>query len=77
MNDAINFFADELATFEAKKSQLLVDHPGKFVLIHGDELAGIYDSEQNALEEGYRRFGPVALLIQQIVSEPPEQLAPA
>jgi hypothetical protein len=77
VNETSSLFANEIATYEAKKSQLLAEHRGKFVLVHGAELSGIYDSEQNALEEGYRRFGPVPLLIQQILPVTPEQSAPA
>lgn len=43
--------------FESIKLQLLLDHKGKFVLIKGEDLVGIFDSEGSALEEGYKRFG--------------------
>jgi len=70
-------FARELATFEAKKPQLLAEHQGKFALIHGGELAGIFDTDVNALQAGYEKFGPVPLFIQQILPQTPEQSAPA
>lgn len=70
-------FVKELATYEAKKSQLLAEHKGKFALIYGDEVMGVFDSEMNALQAGYEKFGPVPLFIQQILPHVPEQSVPA
>jgi hypothetical protein len=46
----------ELATYEQHKAELLAQE-GRFVLIQGDDIAGLYDTYNDALEEGYKRFG--------------------
>ena len=45
----------ELDTFRNNLSHLLAQ-PGKFVLIHGDAVAGVWDTYQQAIEEGYARL---------------------
>ncbi len=72
-----NLFALERATYESRKPQLLADHQGKFALVCGKEVAGVFDTDINALKAGYEKFGPVPLFIQQILPEIPEQSAPA
>jgi hypothetical protein len=72
-----SIFAAENVAFELRKPQLLAEHAGKFALVHGDEIVGVFDSEINALQEGYRRFGPVPLFIQQVLPTVPEHSAPA
>ena len=42
---------------------------GRYVLIHGDEIAGVWDTNQEALEEGYRRFLLEPFLVQHIVAD--------
>lgn len=72
-----DLFSAEKALFESKRSSLAKTHLGKFVLIHDKEVVGVFDSEQNALNEGYEKFGPVPLYIRQIAAEEVVQSAPA
>jgi len=58
--------AHELTTYENRKEELLCAHEGKFVLIHGDDVAGIWDTYKDALEAGYQRFGLEPFLVKQI-----------
>jgi hypothetical protein len=46
----------ELATYERHKAELLAQE-GRFVLIQADDVVGVYDTYNDALEEGYKRFG--------------------
>lgn len=46
----------ELETYKAKLSELLA-HEGKFVLIQGAEVFGTYTSYEDAIQEGYSKFG--------------------
>ena len=55
----------ELATYNKRLPELL-GHEGKFVLIRGDEVADIFGSYEDALREGYRRFGLVPFLVKEI-----------
>jgi len=48
----------ELRTYEEKRAELLASGRGKFVLIHGASVHGLFDSESAGVSEGYRMFGP-------------------
>lgn len=70
--------ARELETYEANRERLLGEALGKYVLIHEDELIGAYDTEADAIAEGYRRFGNVPFLVKRIspIDEPANFLSP-
>jgi hypothetical protein len=57
----------ELATFHVKLPELLATAAGQYVLIHGDEVAGVYGTWGEASDAGYERFGLDAVLVKQIV----------
>jgi len=59
----------ELETYRRVLPGLLADPEkvGKYVLIRGDELFGVYPTQNEAIEAGYDRFGVVPLLAKQIV----------
>jgi len=59
--------ATELKTYEQHRNELLRTAEGKFVLIRGIEVVGVYESQMDAIAEGYRRFGNVPFLVKQIV----------
>ena len=61
----------ELATYEREKMRLLVEAPGKFVLIKGDDVIGTYDTQIGAIHVGRRRYGGILLLVKQIVDADP------
>ena len=63
-------FAKELETYEAKKKELL-ESAGKFVVIQGDEVAGVWDTYEDALRAGYERFKLVPFLVKQITQIEP------
>jgi hypothetical protein len=56
----------ELATYEKHKEELLNAHAGKFVLVHGDQVAGVWDTYKDALEAGYGNFGLEPFLVKQV-----------
>ena len=58
--------AKELATYEAHRDELLGSHEGKYVLVHGDKIEGVWDTYKDALEAGYRDFGLEPFLVKQI-----------
>ncbi len=39
---------------------------GKYVVIKNNEAAGIFDSFDDALDEGYKRFGLVPFLVKKL-----------
>jgi hypothetical protein len=61
----------EVETYNARLSELM-GSIGKFVLIKGDVIAGIYDTYADALKIGYERFKLEPFMVKQIA--PAEQI---
>ncbi len=59
----------ELDFFARNKEELLRHHEGKFALIYGDALIGVWDAQERAYREGVSRFGNVSFLIKRIAEE--------
>jgi hypothetical protein len=57
----------ELGCFEQHRLELLAQAPGKYALIKGAEIAGTFDSENEAVGAGYRRYGNEPFLVKHIV----------
>jgi len=55
--------------FESKLPELLKDHIGQFVLIKDQTIHGFYSTIEEALKQGYEKFGNVDFLIQEITDE--------
>ena len=55
----------EIETYNAKLPELL-GSVGKFVLIKGNQIEGIYDTYADALKIGYERFQLEPFLVKQI-----------
>jgi hypothetical protein len=51
----------------------LLAYEGKYILIRGDDLAGPWNSYEEALQEGFDRFGPVSFLVKKIQKVDPIQ----
>jgi hypothetical protein len=61
---------DELLTYRDRLDELLKDK-GKYVLIKGCSVVGIYNAREEALCEATRRFKGDPVLIKQIVAKEP------
>lgn len=57
----------ELKTFQINRDRLLATGEGKFVLVHADEVAGVYESKMDAISQGYLKFGNTPFLVKQIL----------
>lgn len=55
----------ELATYRKHLQELLFVE-GKFVLIVGDEVIGLYETCEDAISAGHQRFGCIPLFVQKI-----------
>ena len=55
----------ELKTYTDHLQELKASE-GKFVLIHGDQVVGIFESYQDALKAGYEKFGVKPFLVKRI-----------
>jgi hypothetical protein len=56
----------ELATYEREKPGLLAKHAGKFVLIKADKVLGVYESQNDAIDEGWKLFPGQPILTKRI-----------
>ncbi len=61
----------EIATFESRATELEAHHPGKWVIIHGSEFVGAFDSFDSAAREAVRLFGRGPYLIRQVGAPAP------
>ncbi|MBM3216725.1 hypothetical protein FJZ36_17655 [Candidatus Poribacteria bacterium] len=57
----------EVATFESLRKELIGCAVGKYALVHGDELCGVFESNKDAIRQGYERFGNAPFLVKQVV----------
>ncbi|MBI4323666.1 MAG: hypothetical protein HY674_00205 [Chloroflexi bacterium] len=60
--------AQELEFFAENKADWMKIHPGKFVLVKGRELLGVFDTAESALTEGARQFGAESFLVRQVIA---------
>jgi hypothetical protein len=58
----------EINTLRSHLEEIL-KHPGKHVLIHGDDIIGYFDSHSVAETKAYRRFGTEASFMVQEIDE--------
>lgn len=56
----------EWETFERHREELVGQSEGKYVLIHEDQILGVFESQQDAISQGYERLGNVPFLVKQI-----------
>ena len=59
--------ARELQTYRQNVGYLLGANEGKYVLIHGDEVLGVFDSQLDAIRAGYQQLGHVSFLVKQVL----------
>ena len=58
--------AEELKTYLAHRDELLQTAKGKYALVKGSEIAGLYDRQDEAFSEAYRRFRLSGFMIKQV-----------
>ena len=56
----------ELETYERERHHLLKEAPGKFVLIKGDKVIGVYESQNDAIDEGWKLFPGEPILTKRV-----------
>lgn len=66
-----NRLEHELRHYETLKSELLRDSEGKYVVIKGNTVAGVFDSFESGYLAGHERFGDTDFLVKQILSQDP------
>lgn len=68
MSEAINALETELETFEGHHAELLGTAEGQWALVHDDAVIGVFETQGDAVKEGYRRLGNVPFLVKQILT---------
>jgi len=61
-------FEREKAAFEKARDELVAENSNKFVLINGDEILGVYDTENDAIGAGYDKIGLAPFFVRQITA---------
>jgi hypothetical protein len=56
----------ELETYEKHKERLIAESDGRFVVIRGENILGVYDTYEDALEAGYEKAGLNQFLVKKI-----------
>lgn len=69
--------SEEQAFYAASRDSLLKEHSGKWVLIVGRKLLGVFDSPDTAYSEGLKIVGNVPMLVIQVLPEQPTVRFPA
>ncbi|MDO8524496.1 MAG: hypothetical protein Q7R99_02610 [bacterium] len=57
----------EIKTYNELKNKLLKESRGKFVLIKGSEMIGVYENKDTALSGGYKKFGNQEFLVKEVL----------
>ncbi len=60
----------EVECYRRLLPSLLTTAEGRFVLIRGDELVGLFEKEAEALRAGYESCGPVPFLVCRVDRHP-------
>ena len=55
----------EMETYRHQLAELQT-YEGKFALIHGTQVVGVFGTYEDALKEGYEKFGLEPFLVKQI-----------
>jgi hypothetical protein len=59
----------DVRTFVELASELLEEHSGEFLLVGAADKGGLFATEDQALDEGYDRFGDRGFIVRKISSE--------
>ena len=60
----------EIAAYEGMRGKLETDHFGKWVIVRGEVLVGLYDTFEEAAEYAVARFGRGPYLIREVGAAP-------
>ncbi len=69
--------AQERKYYGEHLEEWLKRYSGRVALVKGDELVGVYNTEDEALTEGARRFGRESFLVRRVVPTQEEIRIPA
>jgi len=64
-----NILSEETETYNKQKDSLLKTDSGKFVLIKGKKIIGIYDTKNDAIRIGIDKFDNSPFLVKKITEK--------
>ena len=67
----------EITYYEEHLAEWLTQYPGKIVVVKDQELIGVFDTFDDALAEGARRFGLNSFLVRRVEETQKEEYIPA
>jgi len=59
--------ATEWRFFEENRERFVEEAEGKYALVKGRKIFGFFESERDALDAGYRRFGQPPFLVKRVL----------
>ena len=77
MQEFDNLLKVESDFYERMRSDLLMEYPNRFLLIHGENVEGDFATEDAAIVEGILKFGTEPFLIRKPGEDEPVLSAPA
>ena len=63
--------------FRQHRKELLEQHAGKWIVVHGETLVGVYDDFDTAFGEGIRKTGDERILVRSVTPDDEPFSAPA
>jgi hypothetical protein len=76
-NGQLTMLEQELHVYDEHLSEWLGQYRGRFVLVKGAELVGVFNTVDEALAEGARRFGLSSFLVRRVEPVQEEVRIPA
>jgi hypothetical protein len=67
----------ERTYFQQQRTEWLTKFPGRFVLVKNDALIGVFNTPDEALMEGARRFGLESFMVRQVEQDEQDVYIPA
>ncbi len=67
----LSVLKQEWEYYLAHQNEWVEKAPGRYVLIHGEEVVGFYERFSEAVNDGYRRLGHVPFLVRRLLLEAP------
>jgi hypothetical protein len=64
---ALELLKNELNAYAKQKNELIGKSKGKFVLIKDNKIIDVFDTKNDAIRQGYERFGNVPFLVKKIL----------
>ena len=65
-----NLLSHQMRVYEDMRPTMELDHLGEWVVFHGGEIAGFYESFEKAAEDAVQRFGRGPYLIKRVGAYP-------